>query len=135
MDYLAQFPYGCSEQRTSSVLPNLLMKRLYTSASQPFDLTKKMVKYWSDEDGAYREKSVDEVIKDYLVEIKKFQKFDGGFDYWSDITFKTYSDFSLSAYILSSVSLARDLGYPIDRSAFEKTVSYLKNRFYAGSFE
>jgi len=77
MDYLAAFPYGCSEQRTSAVLPNLLMKQLYTSASQPFDLTKKMVQYWSEEDAAYKEKSVDEIIKDYLVEIKQFQKFDG----------------------------------------------------------
>ena len=73
-----------------------------------------MIKYWSDEDSVFKEKSVDETIKDYLVQIKKFQKFDGGFDYWSDITFKTYSDFALSSYILSSVSLARDLGYPID---------------------
>jgi hypothetical protein len=135
MEYLAAFPYGCSEQRTSVVLPNLLMKQLYASASQSFDLTKKMIKYWSQEDGAYREKSADEVIKDYLVEIKKFQKFDGGFDYWNDILFKTYSDFSLSAYILSSVSLARDVGYPIDRATFAKTVAYLKNRFYIGAYE
>lgn len=135
MDYLSAFPYGCSEQRTSSVLPNLLLKKLYTSASQPFDLAKKMVKYWSDEDGAYRETSVDEIIKNYLVEIKKFQKFDGGFDYWSDIPFKTYSDFSLTSYILSSVSLARDLGYPIDKTTFQKTVGYLKSRFYIGSYE
>ena len=135
MDYLSTFPYGCSEQIISAVLPDILLKKLSISALQPHDLTKKMVKYWSEEDNEYKQKSVDETIKDVLVEVKQFQKFDGGFDYWHDLTYKTYSDFSLTSYILSSVSMARDIGYPIDQNAFKKAAIYLKNRFYVGVFE
>ncbi|MDD2515797.1 MAG: MG2 domain-containing protein, partial [Candidatus Gracilibacteria bacterium] len=135
IDYLNNFPYGCSEQKTSAIMPNIYIKKLYDSAKMPFDLKTKMIKYWISPEKGYGEKSVDDVIKEYLVEMIKFQKNDGGFDYWSDNTFKPYSDFRLTSYILESVSQIRDLGYNLDKNTFDNATAYLKNRFYIGKYE
>jgi len=32
IDFLANFPYGCIEQKQSAILPNVYIKKLYTSA-------------------------------------------------------------------------------------------------------
>ncbi|MDD5769828.1 MAG: MG2 domain-containing protein [Candidatus Gracilibacteria bacterium] len=127
--YLAQYPYGCSEQRTSSIMPNIYIKKLYDIAGVPFDLKKKMVKKYIDNEIGYKDVSVDEAIKDYLIEIKKFQNDDGGFVYWSDIEYK-WSDLHLTNYILTSLSEIKSLGYDIDKNVLNNAKNYLKNEFY-----
>jgi uncharacterized protein YfaS (alpha-2-macroglobulin family) len=47
VDYNNKFPYGCSEQKTSAIMPNIYIKKLYDVSLVPFDLTKKMVKKYS----------------------------------------------------------------------------------------
>jgi hypothetical protein len=36
-----------------------------------------MIDYYDDEDRIYKKKSLDQVIKEYIVDIRKFQKTDG----------------------------------------------------------
>jgi alpha-2-macroglobulin len=137
IDYLANYPYGCSEQKTSSVLPNIVIKKLYDTLGQPFDLKTKMVKYFDSETGKEKEKSLDQVIQEYLTDIRKYQKNDGGFVYWYDIdnNYPNYSDFSLSSYILKANSQIRDAGYTLDDDTFKKLEKYLKTRFYKNQRE
>ncbi|MEA3387603.1 MAG: hypothetical protein U9Q66_04450 [Patescibacteria group bacterium] len=58
-------------------MPNIFIKKLYTSVERDFDLTTKMVKYWVNSYEGYSEKSLDQIIKEYLVNIRKYQRNDG----------------------------------------------------------
>jgi len=49
IEYLKSFPYGCSEQRTSAIMPTVYLKQLYDSVKMPFDLKTKMVKEYVDQ--------------------------------------------------------------------------------------
>lgn len=137
VDYLANYPYGCSEQRTSAIMPNIHIKKLYDATGTPFDFKTKMVKYFDPEAGKEKEKSLDQIIQEYLTDIRKFQKNDGGFVYWYDVdnSYPNYSDFSLSSYILKSVAQIRESGYTLDAETYTNLVSYLKARFYKNQRE
>jgi hypothetical protein len=65
-----------------------------------------MIDYYDSEDKVYKKKSLDQVTKDYMVDIRKYQKSDGGFVYWYDVSssYPNYSNFHLTSYILSSLS-------------------------------
>lgn len=49
VDFLENYAYGCLEQRISALMPNILIKHLYNSAQEPFDLTKKFVNKWKNQ--------------------------------------------------------------------------------------
>ncbi len=63
IEYLKTFPYGCSEQRTSAIMPTVYLKQLYDSMKVPFDLKTKMVKEYIDQYEGYQERSLDTVIR------------------------------------------------------------------------
>lgn len=63
MKYLSTFPYGCSEQRTSTIMPTVYMKKLYESVQVPFDLKTTMIKEYIDQHQGYQERSIDTVIR------------------------------------------------------------------------
>lgn len=109
-------------------MPNIYIKKLYDASGKEFDLKKKMVKRYIDNEVGYKEVSVDESIKDYLTEIKKFQNTDGGFVYWYDSEYK-FSDIHLTSYILSSLSEIKSLGYEVDKNMTANAAKYLKSEF------
>lgn len=129
IDFLANYPYWCSEQRTSAIMPNIYIKKLYDITWKEFDLKKKMVKKYIDNKVWYKEISLDEVIKDYLIEIKKFQNIDWWFMYWYDTEYKI-SDIHLTNYILTSLSEIALLWYDVDKKLQENAKKFLKNEFY-----
>ncbi len=130
IDYLNNFPYGCSEQQTSAIMPNIFIKKLYNSAQIDFDFKTKMVKRWQWEKNWYVEISLQNIIENYLVNIRKFQKRDWGFVYFYDVNWKNYSDFYLSSYMLESLSKIRDIWFEVDEAMLQNLSKYLKNRFY-----
>jgi len=135
INYLANYSYWCSEQITSSIMPNIFIKKLYNILDRDFDLTTKMVKYWSWSDNWYIEKSVDQLIKEYIVNIRKFQNTDWWFVYFNDINGINYSNFKLSSYILESASQIKEVWYILEESVYFDTIKYLKNRFYQNKIE
>ncbi|MFA5917809.1 MAG: MG2 domain-containing protein [Candidatus Gracilibacteria bacterium] len=137
IDYLNQYPYGCSEQKTSAIMPNIYVKKLYTSVGKEFDFKSKMIDYYDSEDKVYKKKSLDQVTKDYMVDIRKYQKSDGGFVYWYDVNnnYPNYSNFHLTSYILSSLSEVEKMGYNQEQKVILDTVAYLKDRFYKNQIE
>ncbi len=128
MEYVASFPYGCSEQKTSALMPHIYLKKLYESAWVSYDLKTKTIKKYVDTQVWYKDISVDEAIKDYISEIGKFQNRDGGFMYWYDTTYKV-SDTQLSVYLLSSFSQLEQVWYQINQKMMTELKSYLKNQF------
>lgn len=63
LDYLIQYPHGCIEQTTSSVFPQLVLKKLI-------------------ELNVVRTSEIEQNIKRGIDRIKLFQTNDGGFSYW-----------------------------------------------------
>lgn len=137
IDYLNNYPYWCSEQKTSSIVPNIYIKKLYDSVWISFDLKTKMIDYYDSEDKVFKKKSLDQVIKEYIVDIRKFQKIDGWFVYWYDISssYPNYSDFYLTAYILKSLSELEKNWYKQEDKIMLDALTYLKNRFYKNEIE
>jgi len=137
IDYLNEYPYWCSEQKTSSVVKNVYIKSLYDSIWKDFDLKNKYITYFDDESKIYRKKSLDLVINEYLVDIRKFQNNDWWFVYWYDISngIKNYSDFNLTAYILKSLSELKSIWYKQEDKVMLDALNYLKNWFYKNRIE
>ena len=136
IDYLQNYPYGCLEQKISSIMPNIYIKKLYNSAWKEFDLKKKMIKYWDGEYEWYKEISVDETIKNFLVDIQKFQNSDWWFVYRYDVSrYPNYSNFGLTNYVVQSLSEIKSLWYKVDENMYSKAVKYLKTRFYKNQIE
>lgn len=127
IEYLKSFPYGCSEQRTSAIMPTVYLKQLYDSVKVPFDLKTKMVKEYIDQYEGYQERSLDTILRGYLVEIKNFQRLNGGFAYWMD---SNYDDYPLTISLVSALSEIRSIGYTPNDTMMESAVGYLKAKFY-----
>lgn len=127
IEYLKSFPYGCSEQRTSAIMPTVYLKQLYDSVKVPFDLKTKMVKEYIGPYDGYQERSLDTVLRGYLVEIKNFQHLNGGFAYWMD---SKYEDYPLTISLVSTLSEIRSIGYTPNDAMMESATKYLKAKFY-----
>lgn len=131
VEYLNRYPYGCSEQKTSAIMPNIFIKKLYTSIWMDFDLSTKMIKYWAWDYAWYQEKSLKQVINEYLVNIRKYQKNDWGFVYFYNLNYgNNYSNFALSSYILDSGANIKEVWFKLDEKTYFDTIKYLKTRFY-----
>jgi alpha-2-macroglobulin len=63
LDYLIEYPYGCIEQTTSAVFPQLVLNQL-TDLSD------------------YRKAEINKNIKAGIAALQNFQRRDGGFSYW-----------------------------------------------------
>ncbi len=126
LDYLIRYPYGCIEQRTSAVMPNVVLKRFADAIGADFDLDKKTVPYY--EGGLRVEKTVREALSDYVASIPSYVRNDGGFGYW---TGDERSDFRMTAYALKALGEIRSLGIAVDQSIMNGASAYLKKEFYA----
>lgn len=111
LEFLAKFPYGCAEQTMSRHLPNVILKQL---------------------DNLFGESNLAEIIQDNqnldimvsegLQKLYQFQRYDGGWGYWSN---SNYSYPYLSAYILFGLSETQKAGYSVDEKVFSKGKLYL----------
>ncbi|HVJ92812.1 MAG TPA: alpha-2-macroglobulin family protein, partial [Labilithrix sp.] len=101
MDHLEDYPYGCTEQVTSKILPLVAMS----------DLTKET-----------RPGRDTNAVLDAAVEtILKRQNYDGGFGFWD----KASSDPWLSAYALLGIAGAADKKRFVPRDVLDRGRSYL----------
>lgn len=137
IDYMQNYPYGCSEQITSTIIPNILIKNLYDATWIEFDLNKKTIKYWDENWEWYKTKTLSEIIKAYLVDINEFQNPDWGYTYWTtkDTIWENISDFGLSSYIVDSIASIKKTWFDIDQTKLDKAVKYLKDSFYKNKIQ
>lgn len=108
LSFLSKFPYGCSEQTTSALIPSVALKQL-----QGFEQFK-----------VVDDTELENNIQVGLQKLQSFQRSDGGFGYWEN------SDTSypfLTAYIAYSLRIARDAGYHVDPVMIDRAVAYLRS--------
>jgi alpha-2-macroglobulin len=106
LDYLTEFPYGCTEQTMSSFLPNVVvakaMKDLHIpSTANPGELDSK--------------------IKAGMARLQDFQHDDGGWGWWKDDESQVF----MTAYVFAGFAQVRDAGYQINAESLGKAQTYL----------
>lgn len=111
LDYLVQYPYGCSEQRTSAMLGNLMFAEL-----ADMKVTKA-----TDEQLAQSKKNIEEAIRTVLP----IQRGDGGYNYWIE-SVSSYPH--LTAYVLWGQIQATKAGYSVDPAAMDRADEYLRDQ-------
>lgn len=100
LEYLLDYPYGCTEQTMSGLLPNL-------AAAQAVDqlgLT-----------GAIDRNALAARVRSGLERLKRMQQDDGGWGWWSGGDVDPY----LTAYVMWGFHIARSSGFPLGQEYFE----------------
>lgn len=108
VEFLFDYPYGCTEQLSSMLTPFIALYNL---------------------SGAFRFKNIDRkemenLAAETLSKIYKNQKNDGGFGFWSD---SPNSNPYISSYVLFILKMAEERGFKIDKDIRNKLIEYLKN--------
>ncbi|NJK97509.1 MAG: hypothetical protein HC905_23720 [Bacteroidales bacterium] len=106
LNWLIHYPYGCIEQTTSSVFPQLYIKKFmqYPDAFA---------------------KSIDENIHAGIQRLRRFQQFSGGFSYWP------YGDEVSewgTLYAGHFIVEAKKLGYFVEEDLYENWLNYTLDR-------
>jgi uncharacterized protein YfaS (alpha-2-macroglobulin family) len=109
MRYLIDYPYGCTEQITSELVPSLVAK------SNPT--------FFAD---ALTGKDINAIINAGISKLINKQNSDGGWTWW----FSGASNPFITSYALDNLIYAKSLGYKIDQSALDSAKNYLETPTY-----
>ncbi len=107
LDYLARYPYGCTEQTTSAFLPDVL---IYRSFRDKGIMDSKL------------ERQLPEMVTKGLYRLYRFQLEDGGWA-WCEYG---QADVWMTAYVCYALVLARDAGFPVNSDALERGMTALE---------
>ncbi|MBI4280644.1 hypothetical protein HY628_00425 [Candidatus Uhrbacteria bacterium] len=111
VEYLVDFPYGCSEQTTSAVLASLVYRELVR-----LQLTK--------EDAVLFAKS-EEKVREGIKKLVSLQRPDGGWGFWMEGQ-ESYPH--LSAYVFWGLTQIERAGFSLDQGVMESAEQYLRGR-------
>jgi Large extracellular alpha-helical protein len=99
LDYLIDFPYGCTEQTMSRFYPTLLAERL---GAVP----------------ANRVEDLPRLVRDGVARLARLQHGTGGWGWWQNDS----DDAFMTAYVLVGLSAAKAQGYPVDEGLIRRGV-------------
>lgn len=106
LEYLTNYPYGCTEQTMSSFLPNIIATRAMREAGASINT-----------------ESLDEKVRRGFSRLYDFQHSDGGWGWWkSDQT-----DLYMTAYVVSGLAQASRAGYSVDQMVLKRARDYIKH--------
>jgi uncharacterized protein YfaS (alpha-2-macroglobulin family) len=108
LKYLMAYPYGCTEQLASSILPNIALKKL--------------IKIGKFKTADISEATIDKNVQGGLQDLYKNQQPGGGFGLWINSASSPY----LTAYVINTLYEAKQAGYAVDENVFRTAVDYLK---------
>jgi alpha-2-macroglobulin len=107
LDYLANYPYLCLEQRCSGILPYIVAPALI----EDFKLS------------PLGPKDIKALVKATLKDVFANQKEDGGFSLWTDSSIESpYA----SAYAVFTLKKAKDAGYEVNEERLTRAAHWLK---------
>lgn len=126
---LISFPWGCSEQKSATLLALLLARDLTRrlgeasfDAMVPLsDAELKKLK-GMEEKMAYLDERARALVEELL---SKFQHYDGGIRYWPE---DRRADFFPSVQVLWALMVAREAGFAVDASALQKLRAYVRSQ-------
>lgn len=109
LEYLMRYPYGCVEQVTSALLPNIVIKQTLDLPG----LKNKLID----------EKELQKNVEAGVAALYKYQQGNGGWGVWETSQTNPY----LSAYVLSTLYQARTAGFAVDETVLSRGLEYLRN--------
>jgi uncharacterized protein YfaS (alpha-2-macroglobulin family) len=108
LKYLVSFPYGCSEQLASAILPNVAAKRLINTGKFKLE--------------GVTTAEIDKNVQTGLQELYKNQQSNGGFGLWGNSSTNAW----LTAYVTNTLFEAEKAGYKIDKAVYDSAIAFLK---------
>jgi len=129
LPYLADYPYGCTEQTMSRFLPAVITaKTLRDLGLDPEDVMGRVFGGIETNTAAATHPKckknlaeLDAMTKAGLERLYDFQHGDGGWGWWKD----GQSDHWMTAYVVWGLSLARDAGLQIKDDVLRRAAKYL----------
>ncbi|MFQ3584277.1 MAG: alpha-2-macroglobulin family protein, partial [Cyanobacteriota bacterium] len=110
LDYLVEFPYGCTEQTLSRFLPALAVAQ----AGEQLGLSLQ----------SQTLERLPKVLRAGLQRLEESQNFDGGWGWWAYDSSNPY----LTGYILQGLALAKAAGYAPKEWQVERALTYLREQ-------
>ncbi|MDP1830171.1 MAG: MG2 domain-containing protein [Archangium sp.] len=107
LPYLAEYPYGCVEQTLSRFVPATIARRAVKDLSLPATRVPA---------------NLDDMVLKGLQRLYDFQHGDGGWGWWSSDTTNLW----MTAYVVSSLSLAKSAGLDVKADVIARGREYLK---------
>lgn len=105
MEYLLDYPYGCTEQTTSRLVPLIIAKYNQKLFSK-----------------AIGTKNIDKMIASGITRLTELQNTDGGWSWWHGD-----SDPFVTAYVAKNLSQLKQIGANVPNVLTNRAISYLKN--------
>jgi hypothetical protein len=106
LDYLAQYPYGCTEQTMSAFLPDVIVARTLRELHLP---------------NAKIERELPDMVQAGLSRLYGFQHSDGGWGWWR----YDQSDPWMTAYVVFGLLTAKRSGFSVNDSFITGGVNWL----------
>jgi uncharacterized protein YfaS (alpha-2-macroglobulin family) len=103
---LIDYPYGCTEQTMSRLMPSVVAMELNKKLDAP--LTPALVKRF------------DKAYKESMLKLTEYQHGDGGWGWWSGDTTSPY----LTALVLDGLKLVKAVGYDVDQNMVTKGLGW-----------
>ncbi len=129
LPYLADYPYGCTEQTLSRFLPAVIVAK--TLRDLGLSAEDAMTRVFGGIEPEFAEKThpggkqalerLDEMARAGLERLYDFQHEDGGWAWWKE----GESDHFMSAYVLWGLSLARAAGLEVREGVLEHAAGWL----------
>jgi len=116
LDYLATYPYGCTEQTMSSFLPDVVIGRMLKDLSlrRP-DL----------------ENRLPDMVRAGLLRLNRYQQLDGGWGWWEFDT----TDPWMTAYVLYGLTTAREAGHVVNPQIYQNGVNAVSRMVKSGEHD
>jgi hypothetical protein len=115
LNYLLEYPYGCSEQIASKLNAIAIVKRGLNlpNIEEKFKLGK--IKYQG------KEYTLNEIVEIGLNELYNNQQWDGGFSFWRG----GKSDFHLTLYVIETLQNLKLAGFKVNENNLQKAAQYV----------
>ncbi|MCB0854322.1 MAG: alpha-2-macroglobulin family protein, partial [Bacteroidetes bacterium] len=107
--YLVGYPYGCLEQTTSKLFPQLYFNELAKIAAPDLYKRGNPVYY----------------VKEGIKKIEGMQRYDGSFNYWDG---GNYYNWWGSVYATHFLVEAKNAGFSVDQSVLDKALAFLAKK-------
>jgi len=107
LGYLTSYPWGCTEQTMSSFLPDLIVSQAIEKLKLKSPIGKKQL---------------DDMVQAGIERLYSFQHDDGGWGWWPDDQSRLF----MTAYVVSGLGQAKDVGRTIDDDKLNKGRAWLQ---------
>ncbi len=107
LDYLTQFPYGCTEQTMSSFLPNVIVTHALQELKVSTDVNQEVLAA---------------KLKAGLERLGEYQHEDGGWGWWKT----DESEVFMTAYVVGGLSQAKSAGVAVNDDSVQRGLKWLR---------